>query len=98
MRSAIAFSGFSTPASRTSRARPSLSGNGTSAQSRLIIRRRLRVHGISERWSTLRDLLAGPCRVTATFRRADGRTLPVRKATRAEPAQLAIIQAPFAIS
>jgi hypothetical protein len=58
-----------------------------------LIRRRLHAHGISERWSTLRDSLAGQCRVTATFRRADGRTLHVRKATRAEPAQLAIIQA-----
>ena len=58
-----------------------------------LIRRRLRAHGISERWSTLRDRLAGQCRVTATFRRADGRTLHVRQATRAEPAQLAIIQA-----
>jgi Transposase DDE domain len=58
-----------------------------------LIRRRLRQHGISDRWSTLRDILAGQCRVTATFRRADGRILHVRKATRAEPAQLAIIQA-----
>ena len=58
-----------------------------------LIRRRLRVQGISERWSTLRDTLAGQCRVTTTFRRADGRTLHVRKATRAEPAQWAIIQA-----
>ena len=58
-----------------------------------LIRRRLRAQGISERWSTLRDLLAGQCRVTASFCRADGRTLHVRKATRAEPAQLAIIQA-----
>jgi Transposase DDE domain len=58
-----------------------------------LIRRRLRVQGISERWSTLRDTLAGQCRVTTTFRRADGRTLHVRKATRPEPAQLAIIQA-----
>jgi len=58
-----------------------------------LIRRRLRQQGISDRWSTLRDILAGQCRVTATFRRADGRTLHVRKATRAEPAQLAILQA-----
>jgi hypothetical protein len=58
-----------------------------------LIRRRLRAHGISDRWSSLRAILAGQCRVTATFRRADGRTLHVRKATRAEPAQLAIIQA-----
>ncbi len=58
-----------------------------------LIRRRLRAHGISDRWSTMRDRLACQSRVTATFRRADGRTLHVRKATRAEPAQLAIVQA-----
>ena len=58
-----------------------------------LIRRRLRAQGITERWSSLRDLLAGQCRVTATIRRADGRTLHVRKTTRAEPAPLAIIQA-----
>jgi hypothetical protein len=57
-----------------------------------LIRRRLRAHGSNDRWSTLRGLPAGQCRVTATFRRTDGRTLHVR-ATRAEPAQLAIIQA-----
>ena len=58
-----------------------------------LIRRRLRAHGIYDRWSTLRGILAGQCRVTVTFRRADGRTLHVRKATRPEPAQLAIIRA-----
>jgi hypothetical protein len=40
----------------------------------------------------LRAILAGQCRVTATFRRPDGRTLHVRKATQPEPAQLAIIR------
>jgi hypothetical protein len=34
--------------------------------------------------------MAGQCRVTASFLRADGRALHVRKATRAEPEQLAI--------
>ena len=58
-----------------------------------IIRRRLQAHGITERWSSLRAILAGQCRVTATFRRPDGRTLHVRKATQPEPAQLAIIRA-----
>ena len=58
-----------------------------------IIRRHLRDRGIEGRWSTLRDSLAGQCRVTATFQRADGRTLHVRKATRAEPEALAIYQA-----
>jgi hypothetical protein len=37
--------------------------------------------------------MAGQCRVTASFRRADGRALHVRKATRAEPEQLAIYRA-----
>jgi hypothetical protein len=58
-----------------------------------IIRRRLQAQGITERWSTLRAILATQCRVTATFRRPDGRALHVRKATQPEPAQLAIIQA-----
>ena len=34
-----------------------------------------------------------PSRVTATFKRADGRTLHVRKATRPEPQQKAILDA-----
>jgi hypothetical protein len=50
-------------------------------------------HAIRERWSVLRDRLASQCRVTATFRRADGRTLHVGKATRAEPDQAAIYSA-----
>jgi hypothetical protein len=58
-----------------------------------VIRRRLQAHGITERWSSLRAILAGQCRVTATFRRPDGRALHVRKATQPEPAQLAIIRA-----
>jgi transposase len=58
-----------------------------------LIRRRLREHGMEARWSTLRDTLASQCRVTATFQRADGRTLHVRKATRAEPDARAIYQA-----
>lgn len=58
-----------------------------------IIRRRLQAHGIIDRWSSLRAILAGQCRVTATFRRPDGRALHLRKATQPEPAQLAIIRA-----
>ncbi len=57
-----------------------------------VIRGRLQAHGITERWSSLRAILAGQCRVTATFRRPDGRTLHVRKATQPEPARLAIIR------
>lgn len=58
-----------------------------------IIRRHLREQGITESWSRLRQTLSGQCRVTATFRRSDGRTLHVRKATRAEPGQLALYKA-----
>jgi transposase len=58
-----------------------------------IIRRQLKARGITDRWSTLRESLGSQCRVTATFKRADGRTLHVRKATRAEPEALAIYQA-----
>lgn len=52
-----------------------------------IIRRYLRDKDISDSWSSLRDVLSVQCRVTATFRRADGRTLHVRKATRPEAEQ-----------
>ena len=58
-----------------------------------LIRRRLREHAITDSWSTLRATLTGQCRVTATFRRPDGRTLHVRKATQAEAGQLQIYQA-----
>ena len=58
-----------------------------------IVRKRLRERGEHASWTTLRRVLAGQQRVTATFRRADGRALHVRKATRAEPRQRAIYAA-----
>ena len=62
-----------------------------------VIRRRLAERGDgpirSASWTTLRRILGGRQRVTATFKRADGRTLHVRKATRAEPKQQAILDA-----
>ena len=56
---------------------------------------RTRLQGREERasWTTLRRRLAGQQRVTAVFRRQDGRTLHVRKATQAEPGQQAIYDA-----
>lgn len=57
------------------------------------IRRRLGEQGERQSRSGLRHILEGQQRVTATFRRKDGRTLHVRKATRAEPSQRAIYQA-----
>ena len=58
-----------------------------------VLRTRLRQAGESASWTTLRRTLEGQQRITATFRRADGRTLHVRKATRAEPPQQAIYEA-----
>ena len=50
-------------------------------------------HGENASWTTLRRILQGQHRVTASFRRKDGRTLHVRKATRAEQHQLKIYTA-----
>ena len=58
-----------------------------------MIRRRLRQTGETASWDTVRRILEGHQRITATFRRDDGRTLHVRKATRAEPPQHAIYDA-----
>ncbi len=58
-----------------------------------LIRRRLGEHGIHDSWRSLRETLNNQYRITATFRRADNRTLHVRKATRAEPEQLTIYKA-----
>ncbi len=58
-----------------------------------VIRTRLRAHGEHASWTTLRRILEGQQRVTATFRRPDRRTLHVRTATQAEPEQRAIYDA-----
>ena len=58
-----------------------------------VIRKRLKQRGETSSWTTLRRILEGQQRVTVTFRRKDGRTLHVRKATRAEPDQKAIYDA-----
>ena len=47
----------------------------------------------TQRVATLRRGLAARQRVTATFKRADRRSLHVRKATQAEPKQQAIFDA-----
>ena len=58
-----------------------------------VIRTRLRQAGENASRTTLRRILEGQQRITATFRRADGRTVHVCKATRAEPPQQAIYDA-----
>ena len=58
-----------------------------------IIRRQLQEQGIQGRWSSLREILSVQQRVTASFRRADGGVLHIRKATRPETELAAIYQA-----
>jgi len=60
-----------------------------------LIRRSLKENSIdfNGSWRTLREIMRTQCRVTASFRRADGKALHIRKATRAEPEQMAIYRA-----
>ena len=58
-----------------------------------FLRVKLKAAGITDRWATLRDILSGQRRVTATFRRRDGHSLHVRKATVAEPDLMLIYRA-----
>jgi hypothetical protein len=60
-----------------------------------FIRRRLKERDINANssWRSLREIMRTQCRVTASFRRADGKALHVRKATRAEPEQMTIYRA-----
>ncbi len=58
-----------------------------------IIRRQLNQAGIQGSWSQLRNTLEVQRRVTTSFVQRDGRTMHVRKSTRAEPDLLAIYNA-----
>jgi transposase len=49
-----------------------------------VIRRKLKDHGINESWVTLREKLNQQCRITATFKQRDGKTLHIRQASRPE--------------
>ena len=57
------------------------------------LRQQLKAPGIKESWKTLRVILAGQHRITATFKQRDGRILHVRKTTAAEPKQRMLYQA-----
>ena len=57
-----------------------------------LIRARLRARGHHSSWTTLRRILEGQHRVTATFARPDGRTLHLRQATQPEAKQQAIYE------
>ena len=62
-----------------------------------VIRTRLAERGDESNrtasWTTLKRILGGRQRVTVTFKRTDGRTLHVRKATRQQPQQKTILDA-----
>lgn len=55
-----------------------------------LIRHRLKDSGCHDSWKRVREIMNNQHRITAIFHRKDGRTLHVRKATRAEPGQKAI--------
>lgn len=55
-----------------------------------FIRRRLIDRGRHDSWTRIREIMNNQHRITATFRRKDGRSMHIRKATRAESEQKAI--------
>jgi transposase len=57
------------------------------------IRTQLKRHQIHDSWETLRRKLENQQRITISLQREDGKTLHIRKATRAEPHQKAIYDA-----
>jgi transposase len=58
-----------------------------------VIRKTLKAQGIHDSWSTLRATLSVQQRVSVSMQRSDGRTIHLRKSTRAEPALMRIYQA-----
>ena len=62
-------------------------------QSVQVLRTKLKKAGIHDSWGSLRKTLSVQRRVTTSFQQKDGRTLNVRKSTRAEPELMAIYNA-----
>lgn len=58
-----------------------------------VIRTKLKESGIKDSWATLRKTLQVQRRTTTSMRRSDGRTVHVRKTSKAEPALMRIYQA-----
>jgi len=58
-----------------------------------VIRKTLKAVGIHDSWSSLRNTLSVQQRITASMQRSDGRTIHIRKATKAEPALVRIYNA-----
>ena len=57
------------------------------------IRLQLKSQGVHDSWETLRRKLENQQRITVTLKREDGKTLHIRKASRAEPHQKVIYDA-----
>ncbi len=57
------------------------------------LRTQLKAQDIHDSWQTLRAKMENQQRITVAMKRADGKTIHLRKATRAEPHQEAIYQA-----
>jgi transposase len=58
-----------------------------------VIRKTLKEQGLHDSWATLRKTMAVQQRVTASMQRSDGRSIHLRKCTKAEPALMRIYQA-----
>lgn len=58
-----------------------------------VIRKTLKGLGINDSWATLRKTMSVQQRVTASMQRSDGRSVHIRKSTKAEPALTRIYQA-----
>jgi hypothetical protein len=59
----------------------------------VVVVRGQQEHDIQGRWSSLREIQSVQQRITASFQRADGGALDIRKATRQETELAAIYQA-----
>ena len=58
-----------------------------------VIRKTLKAQGINDSWATLRKTMEVQRRVTTSMQRSDGRSIHIRKSTKAEPALMRIYQA-----
>ncbi|MES9857147.1 MAG: hypothetical protein ABW166_11145 [Sedimenticola sp.] len=57
------------------------------------LRTQLKAKGIHDSWQTLRRKLENQQRITASLKRKDGKTVHIRKTSRAEPHQKVIYDA-----
>lgn len=58
-----------------------------------VIRKKLKELGINDTWAILRNTMSVQQRVTVSMQRTDGRTVHIRKSTKAEPVLMRIYQA-----